>query len=112
MQKIRLSYFPECDQVRYYWRPDNSISIAPKAVHHILHFGKKRGLLILFNWSDDVHNAKVKCNWNKIFPGKQLSVVTDAITGEKFSVSNGQFTIPLAPRDFRMIDMSVNKTEK
>jgi hypothetical protein len=112
MQKIRLSYFPECDQVRYYWRPDNSISIAPKAVHHILHFGKKRGLLILFNWSDDVHNAKVKCNWNKIFPGKQLSVVTDAVTGEKFSVSNGQFTIPLAPRDFRMIDMSVNKMEK
>lgn len=112
MQNIRLSYFPECDQVRYYWRPDGSVSVAPKAVRHILHFGKKRGLLILFNWSDDVHHAKVKCDWSKIFRGQQLSFVTDAVTGEKLPVSDGRFTVPLAPRDFRMIDLTVKKTEK
>lgn len=107
MQKIRLSYFPKCNKVIYYWKNKKEISITPQAVHYILHYGKNQGLLILFNWSDEVNNAQVNCDWNKIFPKYQKVQIKDAVTGEKFNLKDNNLTIPLAPRDFRMIDLTV-----
>lgn len=112
MQNIRLSYFPECDKVSYYWRPDGLVSVRQEPVRYILHYGKRRGLLILFNWSDDVHHAEVACDFRRIFPAQGTAQVTDAVTGERFSVSDGRITVPLAPRDFRMLDLNTDDKEK
>ena len=104
-QSKRLQFFPRLDKVARYWEKNLPYDIKPKEVKGILHWNKNEALFIIFNWSSKVNDAKVNLNFAKIF-GSQNNIdfeLQDIINNSQFTSENGIFTIPVAPRDFRML---------
>ena len=102
-QSKRLQFFPRCDRVARYWDKKKPFSVAPAAVKGILHWNDREALFIIFNWSSQVAEASVRIDFAGIFPGKGKFALEDVINGKKFLPVKGAFSIPVAPRDFRML---------
>jgi len=105
MQEKRLSYFPDCLKVSYYCEDNGLVKATPGNIKHILHYGADKGLLILFNWSDEVAMAELSLNTRELFKTGTDLPLTDAINGEQFSLASGSYNVPIAPRDLRMLEI-------
>ena len=102
-QSKRLQFFPRLDKVARYWEKNLPYEIKPNVVKGILHWNKSEALLIIFNWSSQVNDAKIKLDFARIFGSKNSYILEDVINNSKFTSNNGTFSIPVAPRDFRML---------
>jgi hypothetical protein len=102
IQKIKLSYPLDKMQTVYYWDKNKKIQVSPKDVAYILYSKDDLVLLVLFNWSDLPVASQVKLDLGEL---SDTGTVTDAETGEKLANNRGSITVPLLPRDFRMIEI-------
>jgi hypothetical protein len=102
----RFSYKPDSMDVSYYWQDKGLLAVTPENVYHILHYDRDKGLLILFNRSDEVTISKVKVDVEHLF-GKGITIgVKDAVNGEVFKEDEkGIYNIPVEPRDLRMLEI-------
>ena len=101
-QKKRLSFFPRCDRVARYWEKNLPFAIEPSQVKGILHWSDNELLFIIFNWSSKAVNARVTLDPRRMKNFKGTFSLKELINEELFEEKNGVYTIPVAPRDFRM----------
>lgn len=101
-QKKRLSFFPRCENTARYWEKDLPFAIEPQTVKGILHWSRSEALFIIFNWSSKAAAARVRITPARMKGFQHAFHLEDLVSGELFKAKNGAFTIPVAPRDFRM----------
>jgi hypothetical protein len=107
LQDKRLSYDPDSMEVVHYWEDQDLIKTGKEKIRYILHYGRDRGLLILFNWSDEVETAGLTLKTDKLFNTSAGIPLTDIINGEVIKKDGEVYKVSLAPRDLRMLEISV-----
>lgn len=104
LQAKRLGADLASKQVFYYWQNDPRLKVSPAAVKSILHFGQGSGLLILFNWSDEVVDAEAQLDLKGLGLGGAL-VARDLVTEQEYPLREGTLRVPIQPRDLRLIQI-------
>ncbi|MCF7838072.1 MAG: DUF6067 family protein [Candidatus Marinimicrobia bacterium] len=107
LQGKRLSYPLDKMAVAYFWDENEQIQCDTAAIRYILHYDREQALLILFNWSAEVVEAEIALSPEAIFGAgaTPTPVLTDALTGEQINHPGPRYRVPVAPRDFRMLEV-------
>lgn len=105
IQGLKLKYPLDEMKVEYYWDEDPRIRITSKDVVFIMFHKKDLALMVLFNWSGEAVKADVKLILRELGFAKKTAVIKDVENEEIIGSEDGKFSVPLLPRDFRMLEL-------